>query len=189
MFNESQELSDFKNKLQKSVDFVRSDLQALRTGKTSPGLVENIVAETYGGSTKLSLRELATITTEGPGGLLVAPFDISTIQDIERAIRTSPLGLQPIVEGKNIHLKVPPLNEEQRKQILKIVSQKIEEGKEKLRAGRDEIRKKVKQALEGKEISEDQRFRVEKEIDKITQESNSHLEELKVKKEKEIMEI
>lgn len=189
MFNESQEITDFKSKLINLIEHVRNDLQVLRTGKTSPALVENIIVETYGGSTKLSLKELATTTTDGPACLIIVPFDPSTIQDIEKAILTSPLHLQPQVEGKNIRLRIPPINEEQRKQILKIVSQKIEEGKEKVRAARDEIRKKVKGSLETKDISEDQRFRMEKDIDKITQDFNLQLETVKEKKEKEVMQV
>lgn len=189
MFNESQELTDFKSKLTNLIEYVRNDLQMLRTGKTSPALVDNIIVETYGGTTKLSLKELATTTTDGPASLIIAPFDPSIIQDIEKAILTSPLHLQPQVEGKNIRLRIPPINEEQRKQIIKIVSQKIEEGKEKVRAARDEIRKKVKSSLETKDISEDVRFRIEKDIDKITQDFNLQLETVKEKKEKEVMEV
>jgi ribosome recycling factor len=189
MFNETQEINDFKSKLAGLLEYVRNDLQMLRTGKTSPALIENVIVETYGGTTKLSLRELATTTTDGPMSLLIAPFDPSTIQDIEKAILTSPLHLQPQVEGKNIRIRIPPINEDQRKQILKIVSQKIEEGKEKLRAGRDEIRKKVKTAQETKDISEDVRFRIEKDIDKITQDFTLQLETVKDKKEKEVMEV
>ncbi len=79
---------------------------------------------------KLSLRELATIGTEGPSTLMIVPFDPSTVSDIEKAILTSPLHLQPLVEGKNIRIKIPPLTEDQRKSILKLVNQKIR-GKEK----------------------------------------------------------
>lgn len=189
MFNETQELNEFKLRLTKLIEYVRSDLQGIRTGKTSPGLVENLIVEAYGGSTKLSLKELSTITTEGPSVLLISPFDPSTIQDIEKAILTSPLHLQPQVDGKNIRIRIPALNEEQRKQMVKVVYQKIEEGKEKTRAQRDDIRRRIKTAAESKELSEDERFRIEKDIDKLVQDSNSQIEVIREKKEKEIMEV
>jgi len=189
MFNEGQELGDFKQKLTKCVDFTREDLQSLRTGKSSPSLVENMMVETYGGTTKLKLQELATTSSEGPSGLLINPFDPSTITDIEKAILNSPLHLTPLVDGKMIHLKIPPITEEQRKQILKIVGQKIEEGKAKLRMSRDEIRRKTKQYFEDKALSEDQKYRIEKEIDKVTQEYSLQLETIRDKKEKELMNI
>lgn len=182
-------LQDFKERLDKIIAYVKGEIFGLRSGKASPSLVENMIVETYGGQTKLRLMELATIAIEGPSGLLISPFDPSTVKDIERAILTSPLHLTPRVDGNNIHLKLPPLSEEQRKQLLKVLSQKIEDGKEKIRAARDEVRKKIKIALEEKAISEDQKFRSEKEIEKSTQEYSQKLEEMRTKKEKEILEI
>lgn len=182
-------LSEFKQNLEKIIEALRIEITNIRTGRASSSLIENLLVETYGGQAKLKLSELSTITNEGPTGLLISPFDPSTIKDIEKAILSSPLNLTPRVDGKNIHITIPHLSEEQRKQLLKIISQKIEAIRKQVRTVRDEFRKKIKMALENKEISEDQRFRTEKQIDEITQQYNQQIEQMRGKKEKEVMEI
>lgn len=189
MFNEQTLISEFKRKLDSVVMRLKEDISSIKTGKASPALVESMIVATYGGTAKMKLQELATIMTEGASGLMISPYDVSTIQDIEKAVLTSPLNLTPRVDGKTIHIKIAPLSEEQRKLMLKTVSSKIEEGKVAIRHDRDETRKKVKMALENKEISEDVRFRVEKEIDKVTQEFTIMLDDIKSRKEKEMMEV
>lgn len=189
MFSEQILISEFKQKLDRVIEKTKEEIVTIKTGKASPVMVESLMVLSYGGTTKLKLLELATIMTEGASGLLIAPFDPSTVQDIEKAILSSPLNLTPRVDGKNIHIKIPPLSEEQRKQMLKTVSTKIEEGKVAMRHDRDEARKKVKAAQEEKTISEDDKFRIEKDIDKITHEYTLSLEELKSRKEKELMEV
>lgn len=181
--------SQFKKQTEEIIKHLREEIALVRTGKASPSLVENLMVETYQGQAKLTLRELATITTEGPFGLLISPFDSTIIKDIEKAILKSPLNLTPVVDGKNIHLKIPPLSEEQRKNLLKLVSQKIEESRERIRSIRDEIRKKIKKSFENKEITEDEKYRIEKELDHLTQHQNQQINQIKDKKEKELMEI
>lgn len=180
---------EFKQNLEKTVESLKIEIAGVRCGRASPSLVENLIVETYSNEAKLKLLELSTITTEGPSGLLISPFDPATVKDIEKAILSSPLNLTPRVDGKNIHIAIPPLSEEQRRQLLKIISQKIEAAREQVRTIRDEARKKIKMAFENKEISEDQKFRTEKEIDKITQDANQQIEQMREKKEKEVMEI
>lgn len=184
----SQQLfEEFKKNLEKEVAYLKQEIILIRTGKASPALIENILVETYAGAAKLKLKELATITAEDSLTLLIVPFDPSTISDIEKAILKSSLHLTPKVEGKNIYIKFPLLSEEQRKNLLKLVSQKAELSRERIRIQRDEARKKIKNFFENKQISEDEKFRMEKEIDKITQEFNNQISEIKEKKEKEIM--
>ncbi|OGK21814.1 hypothetical protein A3C23_00495 [Candidatus Roizmanbacteria bacterium RIFCSPHIGHO2_02_FULL_37_13b] len=189
MFNTQSKLDEFQKRLETEVDKIRNELITIKTGKASPALVENIIVETYGGVSKLKLLELATITTEGPAGLYISPFDPTVVSDIEKAILSSPLHLTPRVEGKNIHIKIPPLTEEQRIQLLKTAGQILEKGKMNIRYARDEIRKKIKQSFENKEIIEDDKFHLEKNIDKLTQEFSLKLDEIKNKKEKEMMVI
>ncbi len=189
MFSEQSLLSELKEKLEKTVRLTREGIAVIRTGKASSSLIEGLMVKAYDGQTKLKLMELSTITSEGPSGLLISPFDPTIIPDIEKAILSSPLNLTPRTDGKNIHITIPPLSEEQRRQLLKIISQKIEDTREQIRTIRDETRKKIKMALENKEISEDQKFRIEKEIDKTSQEFNQQIEQMKKKKEKELMEI
>lgn len=162
---------------------------SIRTGKASPSLLESLTVLTYGGTTKLKVQELATVSTTGPSSLLINPFDPSTVQDIEKAILSSPLGLTPRVDGKTIHVTIPALSEDQRLKYQKMVAVKIEESKNTLRVARDDARKHVKQQFEDKEVTEDEKFGAEKEIDKITQEYTTRLEELKEKKDRELMEV
>jgi ribosome recycling factor len=182
-------VNELKQKLTAAQDHTRGELTSIRTGKASPALVENIVVNTYGGTTKLRIQELAGVSVTGPNRLTINPYDVSTVQDIEKAIHTSPLHLTPRVDGKTIHIEIPPLSEEQRKDFVKLVSAKIEEGKIRIRGARDEARRHVKLLLESKEITEDDKFRIEKDVDKATHEATELLEEMKAKKEKEIMEV
>ncbi len=182
-------LSDFKQSAEKTIENLKEDLKSIRTGRATPAIVENIIVNTYGGQTKLRMMELATITTEGPSILVIAPFDPSTVKDVEKAILTSPLGLNPHVQGTHIKINIPSLSQEQREKFVKIVAQKIEERKQTMRNLRDNGRKEIKQKFEAKEWTEDDKFRFEKELDKIAQTYMELIQDAREKKEKEIMEV
>src|SRR3989344_2154135 len=182
-------LDKFKTQTDTSVQILEEELKGIRTGRANSGMVENMIVQTYGGSTSLKLRELATITTEGPVTLAISPFDPATVKDIEKAILTSPIGINPQTEGVKIYLRIPPMSEEQRKKYVKLVSQLIEDTKNTIRHERDEARKVIKRLFDEKSVSEDEKFRTEKEIDSLTTTSSPRLHELKEKKEKEIMEV
>lgn len=182
-------LSNFKQHAEKAIASLKEDLKSIRTGRATPAIVENIIVNTYGGQTKLRMLELATITTEGSSVLIIAPYDPSTVKDVEKAILTSPLGLSPQVQGTHIRITIPPLSQEQREKFVKIVAQKIEERKQIMRNLRDDGRKEIKQKFEAKEWTEDDKFRFEKELDKITQTYMELLHEIRGKKEQEIMEV
>lgn len=182
-------VSEYKNIVQKAISHLKEDLKSIRTGRATPAILENLQIETYGGTTKMSLSSLATITTQGPAALQVTPFDQSIIQDIEKAILTSPLGLSPKVQGTMILATVPPLSEEQREKFVKIVGQKIEEKKNIVRGARDDVRRKIKNKLENKEITEDEKFRYEKEVENVTSQSMDEIQSIKDKKEEEIRQV
>lgn len=179
-------VSEFKQNSQKTVDFLKLDLKSIRTGHASASLIENIVVDTYGGSAKLRLLELSTITTEGPSTLIISPFDSSVTQDIEKAILKSPLGLSPAVQGNRIIIKIPSLSTEQREKFIKVVNEKIEEKKVQIRNHRDNSRKILKAKFENKEVTEDERFRLEKEIDN---ETAKFIDQINLIKENKIAEI
>lgn len=182
-------LSQYKNSIQTIVQGLKDELKGIRTGRANPGMIENIQVEAYGGTMKMKLLELGAITNEGNSALMIMVFDPSTVQDIEKAILASPLGINPQTEGSKIILRIPPLSQEQRIKYTKLVSQLVEESKNKIRFGRDEARKKIKRMQDDKEITEDDRYRSEKEIDQITTSSNEELQIIKEHKEKEIMEV
>jgi len=171
------------------IEKLKENLQSIRTGIVTPALVENIIVETYNGQTKLKLLELSAITNSGPQTLVISPFDLSTIKDIEKALISTNLGASPVIQNNQIFLKFPPLSGERREKLAKIVTQLVEEARQKIRSLRDDIRKSIKISFEKKEISQDEKFRREKEIDIETQKINEIIEEIKKKKLNEIMHI
>lgn len=178
-----------KTDCQKVVESLREDLKTVRTGRANSSIIENLIVEAYGGQTKLRLMELSTINSEGPAALVISPFDPSIIVDIEKAILKSPLGLSPQTQGSKIFIRIPSLSEEQRKKMMKLVGQMVEEKRSILRNLRDEARKKVRLELDDKLITKDDKFRLEKEFDTITQNFTGQIQLIKEAKEKEIMEV
>lgn len=181
--------SNLRSSSEKSLEHVLYELRQIRTGHITPALVEDIEVNAYGGQSLLRLRELSSIATEGPATLVISPFDVSVIQDIERAIHASTLQLSPRVDGHLIRISIPPLTQEQREKFARLASEKVEDGKNQLRRHRDDVRKDVKSAFENKEVSEDDKFRAEKEIDTITKSFSDKLDVLKEKKQEEIMSV
>lgn len=182
-------LNQFNQSAQKVIESLKEDLKSIRTGRATPALVENLMVLTYGGSATLKLMELATITTEGPAALSVSPFDPSVLSDIEKAILKSPLGISPAVQGNRIILRIPQMTSEQRDKFVKLVAQKIEERRGILRNLRDSARKSIKISYENKDISEDVKFRQEKEIDLASQKFMDEVQSIKERKEQEIREV
>lgn len=181
--------SSFDKQLQQTVTALKEDLKSFRTGRANPALVEQLPVDAYGGSTKMKLMEMATITTEGPAAIVITPYDPSTSQDIEKAILKSPLGISPQVNGAKITLRIPPMTQEQREKFVKLVGQKVEEKKGIVRNMRDDVRKKVKMMFDSKELTEDDKYRLEKEIDTHTQKINSELTSIREAKEAEIRQV
>ena len=182
-------ISTFNQQSSKTIASLKEDLKSIRTGRASPSLVENLNVETYGGQTKLRLLELATIITEGASSLSISPFDPSVIQDIEKAILKSPLGLTPATQGTKIIIRIPSLNTEQREKYIKVVREKVEEKKITIRNHRDDSRRIIKNSFEKKEMSEDEKYRLEKEIDTKSTKFMEEINVIKENKEKEIMEV
>lgn len=180
---------DFKKVAQNYTEQIKEELKTIRTGRPNPGMLENLQIEAYGGSMKMKLLELASIITEGSNALVVAPFDPSTVSDIEKGILASPLGFTPQVQGTRMIVRIPQLSEEQRIKYTKLVSQMVEDAKNKLRRSREDARRTIKRMFDEKTITEDQRFRLEKEIDTATTAVTNDMQEIKEKKEQEIMEV
>lgn len=189
IINMNPHITEFSQNLQKTVSALKEDLKSIRTGRANPSMVEEIPIEAYGGQSKMRLLELATIITEGPSLLVIMPFDPSTIPDIERGILKSPMGFSPQTQGTKINIRIPPLSQEQREKYIKLVGQKVEERKVMARNLRDDVRKKIKTGFEAKEITEDEKYRLEKEIDSLIQKSSEEFTTLKEKKEQEIREV
>lgn len=181
-------ISEFKSTTEECIQTAKEELKGIRTGRASTGMIENLQIEAYGG-TKMRLKDIATLSTEGATTLSIVPFDPTTVPDIEKGIMASPLGFNPQTEGSKIFIQIPPLSEEQRIKYSKLAGQMVEDIKNMVRREREEARKKIKRMEDAKEITEDDQFRAEKEIDSITSNATNELQSLREKKEKEIMEV
>jgi ribosome recycling factor len=180
------ELEAVKKRMQKTLDFLQGELTQIKTGRATPSLVEKIMVEAY--ETKMPLVELATITAPEPSELLVSPFDQSIIREIERSVgRRSELGLVPVVDNDVIRIKIPPLTEERRKELTRVLNQKLEAGRVAIRQTRHEERSRLKKDFEEGEINEDERRKSEEELQKLTDEMNESIAKMGGMKEKELM--
>jgi ribosome recycling factor len=164
--------------MEKGVEYMNHEFSSLRTGKASPGLVENLDVAAYG--TSMKLKQLALITTPEPRLLLIQPFDASVTRDIEKALIESKLGITPAVEGKLIRLPIPELSEERRKDLVKAARHMAEEARVRVRGARRNGMDLVKKIEKDGEITEDERRGLETEIQKLTdkyvKEIDHHLE-------------
>ncbi|MBI2031944.1 MAG: ribosome recycling factor [Candidatus Levybacteria bacterium] len=182
-------LEKVRLRMQKVLDLLRSDLATVRTGRAAPSLVENIVLSVYGGTQKLKLMELATITTSDSQTLMITPFDASIIGEIQKGILEANLGLNPANDGQVIRITIPQLSEERRKELIHLMHQKLENARIMVRQIRHEAMVHVKKQHADKEISEDEMARHEKEVQKLTDELMVDIEGLGKKKEEELLQI
>lgn len=174
-------------KFSKIIEHLEKELGNLRVGRAMPNLVENIIIEAYG--SKTPLMQLASINVPEPQTLVIQPWDPSVIKDIEKGIHKSSLDLNPVVDGKIIRINFPPLTEEKRRELVKIVGQKVEEAKISIKNVREESIRELKKQEKDKEISEDQKFKEEKELQKTVDEFQQKIKNIAEKKEKELMTI
>jgi len=182
------DLNETREKMEKALEALSSDLSSLRTGQANPSLIEQMMIETY--ETHMPLLELATIITEGPDQLLVTPFDQSIIKNIERALTMERnLGLSVRTEENVIRVQIPPLSEERRQEFSKILHQKLEAGRVMIRQVRHEAMESIEQDFTAKQLGEDEKFRRQQDLQKLTDEFNGKIEEMGKKKEAELMMI
>ena len=175
--------------MEKSVDYMVHEFAAVRTGKASPALVENVDVEAYGSTMKL--KQLALISTPEPRLLVVQPFDASTIKDIEKALKESKVGITPLVDGKIIRLPVPELSEERRRDLVKSLKQMAEEARVRVRVNRrgaiDEA-KKLQKSKSG-ELTEDGLRDLETEVQKLTDRFVKSIDDHFDRKEADVMKV
>ncbi|MFS8158613.1 MAG: ribosome recycling factor [Candidatus Roizmanbacteria bacterium] len=179
--------SQLKSSAENAIEYTREQLRTIRTGKPTPSILEGVIVKAYGAD--MRLRDVATVGSDSSNSLIIQPFDVSTIKDIETAILSSNLNLTPRIESSSIRVIFPPLNDDQRQQFVKFASAMAEEGKIRLRNNRDVARKDVKQLFDDKGITEDDRFRAFEEIDKMTKQFSDEIDSDKKKKEEEVLTI
>lgn len=170
-----------------SVQALEEDLAGIRTGRAHPALVEKLQVDYYGVPTPLV--QLASINVPEPRMLLIRPFDESSLRDIERSIMASDLGLTPNNDGKSIRLSLPPLTEERRRDLVKLVNSRVEESRISVRNVRRDMIKDLREFEQEKLISEDECKRGEEELQKITDRFIEEINSVGDRKEKEILEV
>jgi len=176
-------------RMQRVLDLVLGDMASLRTGRAMPSLVENIVCPAYGGTQKLKVQELATITVPDPQTLVVSPWDKSIIGDIRKGILEANVGLNPSLDGELIRIVLPQMTTEDREKYTKLLSQKLESGRIMIRQVRAEAMHEIKKAYETKEISEDMQFDAEKKVQALTDEFVGKIDEAGKRKKQELLQI
>jgi len=176
-----------ENRMRSAIQALEEDLGGIRTGRATPALIEKHQVEYYGSLTPL--MQLASISVPDPRSLLIRPFDPSSLKSIERALLASDLGLTPHNDGKSIRLNLPPLTEERRRDLVKVVNQRVEEARVAIRNIRRDSIRDLREFLQEKLISEDEQKRGEEEIQKITDRYIEEINTIGERKEKEIMEV
>jgi len=178
-------LSDTESKMKKAVQVLHDQLRTLRTGRASTGLVENIKVDYYGSPTLL--KQIATLATPQPDMIVIKPFDPASVNEIEKAIKSSDLSIAPIKDGKFIRLSIPPLSEERRKQLAGQAKQTGEQAKVSIRNVRREAIKHLEKQQKDRIITEDDLENGKKQIDDLTKKYTDNIDEVVKNKSDEIM--
>jgi ribosome recycling factor len=182
-----EQMSDAKTRMHKAVEALQHELVTVRTGRASPGLVEQLKVEYYGAPTPL--QQLATITTPDAKLIVISPYDKTAIGAIEKAIQKSDLGLQPSNDGAVIRLSIPPLTEERRKELAKHVRKRVEEARVAVRNVRRDVHEHIRKLEHDHQISQDELHRSETDLQKLTDEQIALIDDLGAEKEQEILTV
>ncbi len=180
-------LDKAQEQLNQVVELIEDDLKGVKTGRAKPNLIEDLKVAAY--ETTMTLKELASISAPDPHSLIISPWDKNILEAIEKSINTSNLGLHPVVDNDLLRIQIPPLTEETRRDLVKLVHQKIESGRKLIRQVRNEIKKEIEDQEGGGGISEDDIKSWLDELQKLVDESSFKFEEMGQNKEKELMTI
>ena len=175
-----------KPEMDKVIGFLEREAAKIRTGRASVSLVEDIIVECFG--QKFPLKQLAAISLSEPRQIVIQPWDKSYIESIEKALSNSGLGTSPIVDKDLIRISLPPLNEEYRKNLLKILSEKQEEARKTIRHWRERAWEEIQERFKKKEIREDDKFRSKDELQELIDGYSEKIDEMGERKKKEILE-
>jgi ribosome recycling factor len=180
-------LEDARDKMHKAIEHTQADFSGVRTGRATPGLIENLKADYYG--TETALQKLASFSVPEPRLLVVSPFDKSSLKAIEKAIQNSDVGLNPSNDGAVIRLAFPALTEERRKELVKMIHTKAEDGRIAVRNVRRAARKELEGFEHDGDISTDELDRAEKDLEKVTHAQIAEIDRMVQHKEAELLEV
>jgi ribosome recycling factor len=176
-----------EEQMEKTIEATGEDFASVRTGRANPGLYSKVMVEYYGSYTPL--QQLASFTTTDARTLLISPYDVSALRNIEKALSDSEIGANPSNDGKVIRVVMPELTEERRKEYVKLVKSKAEEHKVSLRNSRRKAKEALDKMVKDGEIGEDEGSRAEKELDTLTRKYTDAIEEMAKRKEAELLEV
>jgi ribosome recycling factor len=180
-------LSDVDQKMDRAIDALKREFTALRTGRATPSLIENISVDYYGVPTPLN--QIASISAPDARAILVQPWDKGAMKEIEKSILKSDMGFNPSNDGNNITVPVPPLNTERRQDMVKLLKRKIEDGKVSIRNVRRDGQDRLRKMEKDKDISQDQSRRAQDQLQKATDGHTKAVDEVGAAKEAEIMQV
>jgi ribosome recycling factor len=176
-----------KREMNAVLDLVKSDITSVRTGRSTPSLVEDIVIPAYGGTQKLRLVELANITAPDSLTIEIRPWDKSIIGDIKKGLLSANIGVNPAIDSELIRISFPPLTTEDRQKYVKILATKIEQGKVMIRQVRTNAMRDIKKAFEEKKIPEDEKFSQEKSLQDLTDDYTKKIDEIGEAKKQDLL--
>ncbi|MBI2463133.1 MAG: ribosome recycling factor [Candidatus Spechtbacteria bacterium] len=180
------DINILRKNFDEQIDSLESELHKLRTSRASAELVEDIKVEAYG--TMMEIKQLGSISTPEVRTILIQPWDRGIIPAIEKALRQTELSISPVVEGDHIRINLPPLTEESRRELVKIVGTRIEESRVSIRRVREDAIKEIDKAEETGDISEDEKFKQRELVQKAVEEYNQKIHDIGAEKEKDLME-
>jgi ribosome recycling factor len=180
-------IKEADSKMKKALEAVQREFMEVRTGRAHPGLIEGMHIDYYG--TLTMIKQVASISVPDPKTVIIQPWDANAIPEIEKAINNSKLGVSPVVDGKLVRLNIPPLSKERREELIKVVKDMAEHGRISLRTIRREANEKIKKLQTETKISEDDSFRAQEEIQKLTDKHIKDVDKVLEEKNKELTEF
>ncbi len=180
-------LDQFESQSKKTKEHFVEELKSIRTGRAHPAMLANIQVAAYG--SMMPLNQLANVSAPEPKLLLVEAWDKAVLKEIEKAVSLSALGLSPVSDGNVLRLRLPELTEETRRNLIKVISEKLEHSRIALRQARDEAKKNIESLSRGGDLTEDDRYDLVEKLDKKIKEATTELETLAKDKEREVMTI
>ncbi len=181
------EIENKENDFIRVIDHLKQELKSLRSGRANPALVENIDVASYGASTPL--KQLASIHTPESRLIVIEPWDKNLLKDVEKAINDANINLTAVNDGNVIRIQIPPMTEESRLEIIKILHQKLEETRVAIRKIREDIMKSIKSEKDSDAVGEDEFFKLQKQVQGMVDKQNTTVKEMGEQKEKEIMTV
>ena len=180
-------MAQAKTRMEKAVEDFRKELSSVRTGRANVAILEHVRVDYHG--TPMPLNQLGTLNVPDPASIVIAPWDPGAVPLIDKAIRTSDLGLNPTNDGKVVRVPIPPLNEERRKELVKHLHKVLENHRTAVRNIRRDVKEAVERLEKDKKISEDEKKRSLDELEKLTHSETKKIEDLSATKEKEVLEF